>query len=409
MRLAFLTQTENDQGTARTSRAATDPRAIVFGDTIVLPLDDTEGEGADLSVAERRVAPEDLYLVVQKGRLFQHYHPDVPVLLDKGRFLLVELPAARVQAIGHSDKPCFTIDALQPGRTVYRSLGRPQARRGRSAHASAAVERLSEETFGEAIRTLTGFPTRLSTSAHFRAAADWAGERLRGLGFDVSQPGIDVSGKTSRNVQADRVGKGTARRLVLVTAHLDSVNHQGGPDSPAPGADDNASGSAGALTLASALAGMGAGHDFRILLFGGEEQGLHGSTQHVAGLPASERRRISCVINMDMIAVRNAAAPSVLLEGAPVSSGLIDALADAAALYTTLRVETSLSPFDSDHVPFIRADIPAVLTIEGADRANTSVHTAQDTPDRLDHGLAMQILQMNAAVLAEQLDAQAGT
>ena len=33
----------------------------------------------------------DLYLVVQKGRLFQQQYPDVPVLLDKGRYLAVKL------------------------------------------------------------------------------------------------------------------------------------------------------------------------------------------------------------------------------------------------------------------------------------------------------------------------------
>ena len=37
------------------------------------------------------------------------------------------------------------------------------------------------------------------------------------------------------------------------------------------------------------------------------------------------------------------------------------------ASYTSLTVESSLHPFDSDHVPFIQANIPAVLTIEGKD------------------------------------------
>ena len=31
-----------------------------------------------------------MHIVVQNGRLFQQEHPEVPVILDRGRFLLVE-------------------------------------------------------------------------------------------------------------------------------------------------------------------------------------------------------------------------------------------------------------------------------------------------------------------------------
>ncbi len=54
---------------------------------------------------------------------------------------------------------------------------------------------------------------------------------------------------------ADRPGSGAEPRdVVLVTAHLDSINLSS-PAEPAPGADDNGSGSAGLLALARALAG----------------------------------------------------------------------------------------------------------------------------------------------------------
>ena len=65
-----------------------------------------------------------------------------------------------------------------------------------------------------------------------------------------------------------------------------------------------------------------------------------------------------------------------MLEGAPLSQSLIDSLSEAAATYTELTVETSLNPFASDHVPFINANIPAVLTIESADNTNGNIHSA---------------------------------
>ena len=99
-------------------------------------------------------------------------------------------------------------------------------------------------------------------------------------------------------------------------------------------------------------------HDVRLILFGGEEEGLFGSKQYVAALPPAERARIRAVLNMDMIASKNTAMPTVLLEGATVSSSQMADLATAAATYTGLKVETSLNPFASDHVPFINAGHP---------------------------------------------------
>src|SRR5690606_15608238 len=86
------------------------------------------------------------------------------------------------------------------------------------------------------------------------------------------------------------------------------------------------------------------------------------------------------------------------------SQPVIDALAEAAATYTSLAVSTSLHPFASDHVPFLEAGIPAVLTIEGDDSANTAFHTAADTPDRLDLALAAEIVRMDTAAVAHLLE-----
>jgi len=145
-------------------------------------------------------------------------------------------------------------------------------------------------------------------------------------------------------------------------------------------------------------------HDLRLILFGGEEEGLYGSRQYVSRLPKDERTRISAVINMDMVATLNTASPAVLLEGAPVSRSLIKELAEAAATYTSLTIQTSETPFNSDHVPFIDELIPAVLTIEGTDSSNTNIHTANDTLDHINYKLALDILRMNLAVTSKLLE-----
>ena len=159
-----------------------------------------------------------------------------------------------------------------------------------------------------------------------------------------------------------------------MSAHLDSINLEGNAASPAPGADDDGSGSAGVVEIARALKNHQGRHDLTLVLFGGEEQGLLGSKSYVAALTPAARARIRAVVHMDMIGSLNSPAPSVLLEGAALSQAVIDGLVAAASTYTGLDVQTSLNPFNSDHVSFIRKNVPAVLTIEGTDDANHAIH-----------------------------------
>jgi hypothetical protein len=338
-------------------------------------------------------------LVTQVGRSFQQQHPDVPVLLDHGRHLVVDLPDGDLPD-GHADWRAVPL----PADGVVVARRRPTARAVDPVTAEL-VGALSADAFLEHLTFLAGLPTRHSLSSGFRQAADHASGVLADLGFGVSRPTITVGSGSSSNVVADRPGTGKSPRgVVLMTAHLDSINLAGGPSAPAPGADDNGSGSAGVLEMARVLAGRAWRHDLRVILFGGEEEGLFGSKQYVAGLSAAERSRIRAVLNLDMVGRLNTAAPTVLLEGAPRSAAMINDLSTAAATVTSLVVETSLNPFASDHVPFLDAGIPAVLTIEGADSANHDIHSDRDVLATVTPALALQILRMDVAALVGWLE-----
>ena len=241
------------------------------------------------------------------------------------------------------------------------------------------VEAVSADSYRATLETFVSFPTRHSLGPEFQAAGQAAADQLGALGYATRLETVTLPGGDTRNVVADRVGTAPApeRRLVYVVAHLDSVNTRGGVGAAAPGADDNASGAAGVLELARVLASAPLRHDLRLVLFGGEEQGLFGSQAHVAALAPADSSRITMVVNMDMIGRLNSNPPSVLLEGSEVSRPVIDALTEAAHDHTSLRVLTSLSPFASDHVPFIDAGLPAVLTIEApTTRISTSTRRA---------------------------------
>ncbi len=349
----------------------------------------------------------DMYLVVQKGRLFQQEHPSVTVLLDKGRYLAVELSNEEVEKIGVRNDPCFVLQPLKENTVVFDEHVRPPSAE-RIAQVSWVQDLVNEVTISSFEATLThlvSYPTRHSTSSFYSDAASWCQGRLDTMGYSTRIETISVGSGTSYNVVADKPRTGSdTQELVLVVAHLDSINISGSPSANAPGADDNGSGSAALLELARVLRNHRALHDLRFILFGGEEQGLFGSQQYVSNLLAAERNRIRAVINMDMIGTLNTAAATVLIEGATVSQTVINDLERAAITYTSLIVQTSLNSFASDHVPFINSGLPAILTIEGADNANSNIHTANDILAHINYGLAREIMKMNVAFVATKLD-----
>lgn len=351
------------------------------------------------------------HLVTQVGATFNAAHPEVRVILDKGRHQVIDCTIEEAAALADPDGLCWKVERLEPD-TVVVATAPPRRDRPTDRSILTLTEGVSVDHYEGLVEQLVSPHTRHSLSSGFGEAAEWARQLFQGWGYTVALTTVAVGAGESRNVVARRSGTRFAGRgEVLVTAHLDSINLGGGPAAAAPGADDNASGAAGVLEIARLLgsgslgaAGLDHEHDLTLILFGGEEQGLHGSKQYLQQLSGAQRDRIRGLINMDMVATRNTTSPTVLLEGAAVSTSLMDLLAAAAGAHTGLVVETSLQPFASDHVPFIEAGVPAVLTIEGSDSANTNVHTAADVVDHLDYQLAAEIVRMNLAATAQLLE-----
>jgi Zn-dependent M28 family amino/carboxypeptidase len=355
--------------------------------------------GVNIDTDSSRGAKGQLYLVIQVGSSFQRDYPNIPVILEKGRYLVVDVTSEQLMSMDKNDENCWMLRPLPPNQVIS-DVVRPERQEVIPWIKSLAAS-ISLSTYQSYLTQLTTFSTRHSLSSFFRDATTWASDQLNNFGYSTRLDQINLGTNKSYNVIADLKGHGNGLRdIVIISAHLDSINSAGGLESKAPGADDNASGSAGLIEIARILASHNSIHDLRLILFGGEEQRLVGSRRYVDTLSASERGRIRAVINMDMIATLNTNMPTVLLEGASLSQTIIDNLAASASTYTSLKVEQSLNPFASDHVPFIDVHIPAVLTIEGADRSNTNVHTANDTIDYINYDLALEIIRMNLATAA---------
>jgi Zn-dependent M28 family amino/carboxypeptidase len=185
---------------------------------------------------------------------------------------------------------------------------------------------------------------------------------------------------TTRNVIAES-RKGDPTRVVVVGAHLDSVD-------AGPGINDNGSGSAVTLEIALQIAGRGDDDDdgglrprnrLRFIWFSAEEQGLIGSARYVASLSAAEQANILGMLNFDMVGspnfVRfvydgdNSAFPvGPGVSAGPPGSGLIESL--FVEYFGSKRLASAPTAFDgrSDYGPFIAAGIPAGGLFTGAGR-----------------------------------------
>ena len=214
---------------------------------------------------------------------------------------------------------------------------------------------------------------------------------------------------TVNNVLAYLPGK--TGEYVIVGAHYDHLG-RGGQDSLAPsmigtihpGADDNASGTAGMLELARLFAQRpGADRLDRGILFmafAGEELGLLGSADWVKE-PTLPLNRAVAMINMDMIGrIRD---KKVYIGGVGTGSNL-KAVVEQAASKSDFKVEYSAGGYAaSDHTSFVAKNIPVLFFFSGL---HSDYHKPSDTWDKIDPQSASKLLDLVEAVTSDLANAQ---
>ncbi|KGN40696.1 aminopeptidase Y [Knoellia aerolata DSM 18566] len=177
--------------------------------------------------------------------------------------------------------------------------------------------------------------------------------------------------RTDYNVIAELPGKNTDN-VVMAGAHLDSVVE-------GPGINDNGSGSAALLETALMMANLNPENTLRFAWWAGEEQGLVGSADYVAGLSEAERDRIALYMNYDMVGSPNYifmvydADESTFEAPVPVPAGS-EAIEDVyEAYYTKIGEPYEDTEFSgrSDYEAFILAGIPSSGLFTGAEEIKT--------------------------------------
>lgn len=231
----------------------------------------------------------------------------------------------------------------------------------------------------------SGSPASMSTRAYIRQEVEKAGLTLKEIPFMAHTP---LGERAMVNMVAEV--KGTEPGLIILGNHYDTKYF---PDFEFFGANDGGSTTAWMIEMARALGPTREGRTVWLCWFDGEEaylewtesDSLYGSRHMVEWLQQTGRLdEVQAMINVDMIGdcdlgiIQDPGAPPWLLNLFIRAANVINSRAFAAIA----------QPIEDDHMPFRRADIPALNLIDfryGGNQMDhqTNWHTPRDTVDRV--------------------------
>lgn len=332
----------------------------------------------------------------------EHHRTDVLARWrDDSRYYLVYLKGARpggepAEALGevlHRDDTVavLRIECEREGRLfesyptarifdrtlrVRRTAGRAgEAGRPAGVHdpgIQAMVDAVDPARLQARVQELQDHGTRRSDLPGGSAAQEFLVQQLTAMGYaDVRTH--DYNGYCD-NVFAVKPGTVTPERIYAIGGHYDSISNS----SYAPGADDNASGTAGVLEAARVLAPYAFESTLYFLAWSGEEQGLEGS-QAWCAWAASQGLDIAGYINLDMEGYLADPKDLDVISNGP-SSWLRDLAFEAVPMYVPdlPLVNGYIVGGTSDHASFWQRGYDAVFFFEDSDHHSPYLHTTQD-------------------------------
>lgn len=328
---------------------------------------------------------------------------------------------------------------------------------------TAALQRVSSQRIQENIAKLVSFGTRLTLSAQdsqsiakgqgIGAAREWIKSEFERYSKDCGGC-LEVKMDSFTEQPADRIPKATeitnvyavlkgtdpaqTKRIVLVTGHYDSRNSDTlDVKGDAPGANDDASGTAVSLECARALSKMKFPATIIFLTVAGEEQGLNGS-RHFAKMAKDQRWELEAVLNNDIVggdksAEQDHSVVRVFSEGLPAAAseqdvkrirglgGESDSGSRQLARYVAevgRTYETAVTPMlvfrldrylrGGDHYSFNQQGFAAVRITEFREDFHHQHQNARneggieygDLPKFVDYDYVADVARLNAATLA---------
>ncbi len=184
---------------------------------------------------------------------------------------------------------------------------------------------------------------------------------------------------------------------LIIAAHLDHVGSQAGL--LFPGANDNASGSAGVMELAEAFqkSELKPRRSILFVLFASEEQGLFGSKHFVENIKINSEK-IVAMLNLDSIS----SGDSIQVGNGKSSPELWNLARKIDKENFNLVVEDTWNGGGADLTPFYEIGIPGLYFV--SKYSYEHLHLSTDTPETLNQNLLESIVRLAYLTAREVVD-----
>ncbi len=241
---------------------------------------------------------------------------------------------------------------------------------------------VNEDAIVSVVAQLSSYVNRNYKSVTGIAASKWVYDHWTALAAgrpDISVTTFKHAAFPQESVILTVRGTVEPEKVVVIGGHIDCL--AGGSDSPAPGADDNASGIAVTNEVIRVLVASGykPAQTLKFIAFAAEEAGLRGSADIAASFK-KEGVPVQGMLNLDMANYKGSAQDIYFI--ADNSSADQNAfLGKLVAGYTEYTWGTTKCGYGcSDHASWTKNGFAASLPFETTFREyNPSIHTANDT------------------------------
>jgi hypothetical protein len=324
----------------------------------------------------------------------------IPVLLVFG-----------LASAGHPIQPDW---AIGPEECEYHTgeKGVPLRSFGWDPLIQGIVDQVSTDSLTGYIQRLQDFESRLVLGDSSYAASLWLQQKLGSWGYEAQFDSFYSQGNVfngsgwpgsgyERNVIARSTGLLNPSKIFLIGGHFDSIvwSDTAVARIEAPGADDNASGTAGALEAARVMAGHSWDTTVEFASWGAEEVGLFGS-EHYAARADSLGLDIAGVVNLDMIGYMDDEDFECFVQVRNDASRWLAELFIGAAEVYAPPLDAQLIYTRSDWWPFVDHGYFAVGVAEGPAANNPHYHSTTDLLETLSPELYTAITEASVATMA---------
>ncbi|GIL18162.1 MAG: hypothetical protein BroJett040_19130 [Oligoflexia bacterium] len=246
-----------------------------------------------------------------------------------------------------------------------------------------AITQVSEDELRNWVTWLSQFPSRYNKAAqpnnHVIALKEKLDNLVQTAPYPVQVDLISHRSTPQKSIRVHIEGKSKPNEIVVIGGHLDSISGWGG-SGKAPGADDNASGSANVLeALRIVLTKAQPERSIEFFWYAGEESGLLGSAE-IADTYKQQKKDVVGVLQLDMTLFPGEGEFVIGNVQDFTSAWLRDYFVAMNEQYLKVRLVNDECGYGcSDHASWYRKGFPTVLPFEATTRTmNKNIHTPQD-------------------------------